>query len=64
MDANSLPADAPLPEDVATLQALVRQRLAEVARLRAENAELKAKRDAAVKQRFGRHSERRRPKWG
>jgi transposase len=62
MDAASLSADAPLPEDVATLQALVRQLLAEVARLRAENAELKAKLDAAVKQRFGHHSERRRPR--
>lgn len=60
MDATDVSADAPLPEDVATLQALVRQLLAEVARLRAENAELKAKLDAAVKKRFGHRSERRR----
>jgi transposase len=59
MDATSLPADAPLPDDVATLQAMVRQLLAEVTRLRAENAELKGKLDAALKHRFGRRSERR-----
>src|SRR5262249_20447049 len=58
MDALSLPADAPLPDDVATLQALVRQLLAEVARLRTENAELRGKLDQALKQRFGRRSER------
>jgi hypothetical protein len=33
MDATPLPPDAPLPDDVA-LQAMVRQLLAEVARLR------------------------------
>jgi transposase len=59
MDATTLPPDAPLPDEVATLQALVRQLLAEVARLRAENAELKTKLDAALKHRFGRRSERR-----
>jgi transposase len=59
MDASSLPPNAPLPDDVASLQAMVRQLLAEVARLRAENAELKAKLDAALKHRFGRRSERR-----
>jgi transposase len=59
MDAISLSPDAPLPDDVATLQALVRQLLAEIARLRAENAELKTKLDAALKHRFGRRSERR-----
>jgi hypothetical protein len=42
MDASSFAADAPLPDDVASLQAMVRQLLAELARLRAENAELKA----------------------
>jgi transposase len=62
MDATNLSADAPLPEDVATLQALVRQLLAEVTRLRAENAELEAKVGAAAKHRFGRRSERRRPR--
>jgi transposase len=60
MDASSLTPDAPLPDDVPSLQALVRQLLAEVARLRAENAELKGKLDAALKHRFGRRSERRR----
>jgi len=62
MDAFSLPPDAPLPDDVATLQALVRQLLAEVARLRAENAQLQGKLDQALKQRFGRRSERQRSK--
>jgi transposase len=59
MDASSLLPDAPLPDDVAVLQAMVRQLLAEVTRLRAENADLKAKLDAALKHRFGRRSERR-----
>jgi transposase len=59
MDASPLPPDVPLPDDVASLQAMVRQLLAEVARLRAENAELKAKLDSALKHRFGRRSERR-----
>ena len=40
---------------------MVRQRLAEVAALRAENADLKAKLDAALRHRFGRRSERRTP---
>jgi transposase len=61
MDASS-PPDTPLPDDVPALQALVRELLAEVARLRAENAELKGKLDQALKHRFGRRSERRRPK--
>jgi transposase len=59
MDATTLTADSPLPEDVATLQALVRQLLTEVARVQAENVELKNKLDAALKHRFGRRSERR-----
>jgi transposase len=59
MDATALSPEAPLPDDVASLQALVRQLLAEVARLRAENAELKTRLDAALKHRFGRRSERR-----
>jgi transposase len=62
MDAFSLPPDAPLPSDVPTLQTLVRQLLAELARLRAENAALQGKLDQALKHRFGRRSERRRPK--
>src|SRR3954454_19268896 len=65
MDASSLTPGAPLPDDVPALQALVRQLLAEVARLRAENAELKGKLDQALKHRFGRRSERRpRPRRG
>src|SRR5262249_6089770 len=59
MDADCPSPDAPLPDDVPTLQALVRQLLAEVARLRAENAELRGKLAAALKHRFGRRSERR-----
>lgn len=59
MDAASLTPDAPLPDDVPTLHALVRQLLAECARLRAENALLHSRLDAALKHRFGRRSERR-----
>ena len=66
MDAGLPSPDAPLPDDVPTLQALVRQLLAECARLRAdnarlfaENAELRGKLDCALKHRFGRRSERR-----
>jgi transposase len=59
MDAALLPPDAPLPDDVPSLQELVRQLLAECARLRAENAVLRGKLDAALKHRFGRRSERR-----
>jgi transposase len=58
MDATALPADAALPGDVATLQAMVRELLAEVSRLRAENADLSGKLDAALRHRFGRRSER------
>jgi transposase len=58
MDALSLQPDAPLPDDVPTLQALLRQVLAELARVRAENAELRGKLEAALKHRFGRRSER------
>lgn len=61
MDATTLAPDAPLPTDVLTLQAMVRELLTELAKLRAENAELKAKLDAALKHRFGRRSERRTP---
>jgi transposase len=62
MDATGRPADTELPDDVATLQEMVRQLLVEVARLRADNAELRDKLDAALKHRFGRRSERRKPK--
>jgi transposase len=61
MDALPADPDIPLPTDVTALQTLVRQLLAEVARLRAENAELKTKLDAATKHRFGRRSERQKP---
>lgn len=59
MDATFPSPDVPLPDDVPALQTLVRQLLAEVARLRAENAELRGKLDAALKHRFGNRSERR-----
>jgi transposase len=59
MDASSLVADGPLPDDVPTLQALLRQVLAELTCLRAENAELRGKLDAALKHSFGQRSERR-----
>ncbi len=59
MDASSLTPDAPLPDDVPALQRLVRELLAELARLRAENAGLKDRLDQALKHRFGRRSERR-----
>jgi transposase len=62
MDAASLSPDASLPDDVATLQEMVRALLAEVARLRAENIELRDKLDAALRHRFGGRSERRKPK--
>ena len=59
MDAAFPSPDGPLPDDVPTLQTLVRQLLAECARLRAENAELRTRLDAALKHRFGKRSERR-----
>jgi transposase len=69
MDASLLRPDSPLPDDVPTLQALVRQLLgrtdellAEVDRLRGENAQLRDKLDRALRHRFGRRSEQRRPK--
>jgi transposase len=61
MDATTLAPDAPLPGDVAVLQAMVRELLTELQKLRAENAALQAKLDAALKHRFGRRSERRTP---
>ena len=61
MDASAFTPDMPLPDDVPTLHALLRQVLTELARQRAENAELRGKLDAAPKHRFGRRSERRRP---
>lgn len=61
MDAPPPDPAVPLPDDVPALQAMVRQLLGDVARLRVENADLKAKLDAALKHRFGRRSERRKP---
>jgi transposase len=62
MDALSLQADAPLPDDVPTLPSLLRQVLTELARLRTEHAALRGKLDAALKHRFGRRSERQLPR--
>jgi transposase len=61
MDATPPAADAPLPTDVPTLQAMVRELLARNRQLEARVAELTAKLDAALKHRFGRRSERRPP---
>jgi transposase len=58
LDIATLTPDSPLPQDVPTLHGLVRELLAEMARLRADNAELRAKMDAALKHRFGQRSER------
>jgi transposase len=54
MDASTLSPDAPLPDDVATLQQMVRELLAKVAALQGQL-------DQALKHRFGRRSERRSP---
>lgn len=61
MDAPSPDPAAPLPTDVPTLQAMVRELLARNQQLEARIAELTAKLDAALKHRFGRRSERRPP---
>jgi transposase len=61
MEASTLTPEMPLPDDVPTLQALVRQLLTELARVRADNAELRRKLDDALKHRFGRRSERQQP---
>ncbi|MBA4066689.1 MAG: hypothetical protein C0501_23885, partial [Isosphaera sp.] len=61
MDAATPAVDAPLPTDVPTLQAMVRELLARNQQLEARIAELEAKLDAALKHRFGRRSERRTP---
>jgi transposase len=72
MDATKLSPDAPLPDDVATLQNMVRQLRDEAASLRAENAQLRAevgrlraelaelrdRLDAATRHRFGNRSEK------
>lgn len=61
MDAAAPLVDAPLPTDVPTLQAMVRELLVRNQQLEARIAELTAKLDAALKHRFGRRSERRPP---
>src|SRR5689334_9523398 len=61
MDAATPVADPPLPTDVPTLQAMVRELLGKNQQLEARIAELTAKLDAALKHRFGRRSERRTP---
>ena len=60
----AVPVDPPLPQDVASLQQLVRQLLAEVAQLRQENQQLRDRLDLALRQRFARHSERQRRRTG
>ncbi len=61
MDAPPLDPTAPLPTDVPTLQAMVRELLVRNRELEARVAELTARLDAALKHRFGRRSERRPP---
>jgi transposase len=62
LDVASLTVDSPLPQDVPTLHALIRQLLVELAKVRAENTELHGKLDAALKHRFGQRSERSKPR--
>jgi transposase len=50
--------DQPLPQDVSALQQLVRQLLEEVQHLRQENEQLRHRLDQALRQQFGRRSER------
>jgi transposase len=50
--------DGPLPEDVPTLQRLLRQALAEVRRLRQDHEQLRQRLDQARRLHFGRRSER------
>ncbi|HYH63217.1 MAG TPA: IS66 family transposase, partial [Urbifossiella sp.] len=61
MDAPPPDPTAPLPTDVPTLQAMVRELLARNQQLEARVADLTARLDAALKHRFGRRSERRPP---
>lgn len=61
MDAPSFDPTGPLPDDVPTLQAMVRELLTRNRQLEARIAELTTKLDAALKHRFGRRSERRKP---
>ena len=61
MDAPPADPTAPLPTDVPTLQAMVRELLARNRELEARVADLTARLDAALKHRFGHRSERRPP---
>jgi transposase len=58
MEALLANPDAPLPDDVAALQALVRELLGEVRRLRQDNEQLRSRLDQALRLHFGRRSER------
>ena len=69
MEALLTTPDAPLPTDVASLQGLVRQLLAEVRRLREQdtllrqdNEQLRHRLDQALRLHFGQRSERSRPR--
>jgi transposase len=59
LDPTTLTAAMPLPNDVPTLHAWIRQLLVVVAQQRNEIAALRAKVDDALRHRFGRRSERR-----
>jgi transposase len=59
LDPATLTAEMPLPDDVPTLHAWMRQLIALVIQHRSEIAEWRAKVDAALKHRYGRRSERR-----
>ena len=62
MDALPATAECPLPDEVPTLQGLVRQLLAEVQSLRHENEHLRHRLDQALRLHFGQRSERSRPR--
>jgi transposase len=60
MADTAVSVDTPLPQDVAGLQQLVSQLLAELSQLRQENQQLRDRLDLALRRRFGRRSERQR----
>lgn len=64
MQDAAVSVDTPLPQDVAGLQQLVRQLLAEVEQLRRENQRLRDRLDQALRRQFGRRSERQRRRGG
>jgi transposase len=59
LDPATLTVDMPLPDDVPTLHVWIRQLIALVVQQRQEIAEWRTKVDAALRQRYGRRSERR-----